>query len=623
MINRYSDFVENSMINGINESIVYLSPPLRKILTKIHVKGDVVASALRNIEGDDIKKDITFLDVGEEGFISFTTMKKAMPMISKIYGTQSGNRYPRSERFTTIDTDYSRSMANILYDDDMESSRDATLIYKKSRTPVKIGRLINNIFPKMFTDKQIEDFVNKFKATIENIGEKIKIVEGEDIAFWYKEENYWDQESGTLGKSCMKDMGEKTFKIYSENPEVCRMLIITEDNKLKARALIWKTKNDIMSDDGTFEYFLDRQYTYTDSLVHKLREYADDQGWAYKTNNVHDSFHRITFKGKDIDADISVKVKSEDYDDYPYMDTFRRYEFTSGTLFNDDDQSNHGGQYLLDSASGGRSVINEYGEDEDQEGRVYSEREGEWIDDYDAVFCEDGVGWINVNDAAEVIRGTRSNLGWYPTDSNNIVYSDRDGEYFHIEDTVYSETYGGYILSDDSICIITELRSDGGVSGDGDYIDDDDTSNYVSTVDLENFVWYDALCASKKNWKDFSGISTDLLTKDYNDDWILKDFKILTYKVINPEDLNGVEYLLSIDAELLHKNIDLKDSRKTDWWTYTAYLQEAKLLTRILRSAKAMGGQLKFDFMDDELERVKVNKISKRISEIESDSYLA
>jgi hypothetical protein len=53
-------------------------------------------------------------------------------------------------------------------------SKDENDVYTKSRNSLRIGRFINKVFPGKYNDKQIEEFVNKFKAAIEVQGEGIR-----------------------------------------------------------------------------------------------------------------------------------------------------------------------------------------------------------------------------------------------------------------------------------------------------------------------------------------------------------------------------------------------------------------------------------------------------------------
>ena len=101
------------------------------------------------------------------------------------------------------------------------------------------------------------------------------------------------------------------FNIYIKNPDVCRLVILREDDKILGRALVWKLVS-IRSGVGEkfegVEYFMDRQYTIKDSDVNKFRNFAKEQGWIYKTNNNHHSFTNITYNGSEINVDMVVQV---------------------------------------------------------------------------------------------------------------------------------------------------------------------------------------------------------------------------------------------------------------------------------------------------------------------------
>ena len=43
----------------------------------------------------------------------------------------------------------------------------------------------------------------------------------------------------------------------------------------------------------------------------------------------------VIFLGKEIYPQIKVKVKKIKYESYPYLDTFRRYDYVKGYLYND------------------------------------------------------------------------------------------------------------------------------------------------------------------------------------------------------------------------------------------------------------------------------------------------
>jgi hypothetical protein len=104
---------------------------------------------------------------------------------------------------------------------------------------------------------------------LEKAGEYFDLVEGDDIEHWYWYENY-KENSGTLGSSCMAQK-RNLFSIYTQNQDVCKMLILKEDDKIIGRALVWKLASikHMRKDIEGVEYFMDRQYTIKDSDVKK------------------------------------------------------------------------------------------------------------------------------------------------------------------------------------------------------------------------------------------------------------------------------------------------------------------------------------------------------------------
>ena len=84
------------------------------------------------------------------------------------------------------------------------------------------------------------------------------------------EENY-NSGNGTLGNSCMR-FREKTeyMSIYSENPDKISLVILTENDKLLARSLLWNVDTCSKSN---IKYFLDRIYTERDSDFDFLQKY--------------------------------------------------------------------------------------------------------------------------------------------------------------------------------------------------------------------------------------------------------------------------------------------------------------------------------------------------------------
>ena len=213
----------------------------------------------------------------------------------------------------------------------IKSSNLETLL-KDDKNKTSVGRLIQKILKengKNYNPNQITTFTDKFKAAWAKYNTKqekepIRVVEGEDIKYWYLWENYGKQtinHTGTLGKSCMRyEDCQNYFKIYTENPDVCKMIILTaeEDGEevLIARALLWKTEEE--------GWYLDRIY-YTDAseriLIHD---------YAKKKFNIKYSYDfpppvpRLTVK----------LTPNKEYYYYPYMDSFPYYYVLDGILFN-------------------------------------------------------------------------------------------------------------------------------------------------------------------------------------------------------------------------------------------------------------------------------------------------
>jgi large subunit ribosomal protein L23 len=106
------------------------------------------------------------------------------------------------------------------------------------------------------------------------------------------------------------------FDIYVENPEVCNLLVLLDNDskKVKARALIWTLRNG--------KKVMDRIYS-IDS--HDVLTFND---WA-KNNNV--------YKMSDLDInDLIVILTKSDFNNYPYMDNLKKLNIERKTLSHED-----------------------------------------------------------------------------------------------------------------------------------------------------------------------------------------------------------------------------------------------------------------------------------------------
>lgn len=628
MLSRYNSFTEDIILERmINESFLYLSPNVRKILGRLFTRNHSdIAGEILSSEGTDVKPDITFVDLGKEGYLSFITMKNAKPLLIAKYGNMDWAKNIDNKAMPDP-----KLYTNDLYEYDIKKDSDATNIFTKSRNEVGLGKFVNKLFPSKYNSKQVEEFVNLFKSAVEKSGESFDLVEGEDISKWYWYENYKEM-SGTLGNSCMaKKKG--IFEIYTQNQDVCKMVVLFEDDKIIGRALVWKLKSIERKGENIegVEYFMDRQYTIKESDIEKFREYADKEGWAYKAYNNHHSHTSIKFKDAEMNVNMSVQLANKKYEYYPYMDTFRRYNPDTNILYNDDnDESQYEGCYILDDTGGGFTVI---------EGGVFSEWHDRRIPEDEAVYSEYLSDYLLMDYAVEITRGSRRNRGWYPEDCDDIVRA-VDGNSYHIDDCVYSEIYNDYIFTDDAVLVVTDIYNDGDVPGpDGQYMQDDD-SDIVYTSNFKTMTWYEILSNRFSDWDDYSAVSRNILNKNYNNEWIPKMFEREVFKVIDSKDDNsaeliGDEYLLKEDAEILGWNIDESNSKIIDAFEYNENInhllvdiqKRVKPLIDSLKSILKGKGQLRLKF-DEEEERKYLNKIEKlfrkyreRLDDIEEGKY--
>ena len=331
MLSKFKSFEYDYLLESINESMLYFSPRMRNQLKSTDHK---IAKELLDAEGKNSNTEATFIDIDpdEEGKVTFINMNHARQYLS----------YPCQDLDKVPNIDYSDRLWNY------NSS-----VYKGNRNSIKIGKLINKILTNKYSPRDIEIFTNEFKSKSYTNKEVISLVSGKDIEHWYDKENYLS-EFGSLGNSCMSESWTKNFfKIYTENPESCSMLIMTIGDKLVARALVWKIDTvkgrnrsyQIPDDIKNIKYFMDRVYYAKDYQEVKLINYAKENGWAY--NRGHSG---VRYNGSDWDLDLTVKIKPGDYQPYPYLDTFCRYDAKKGILYNDNDREKIG--HILRSTEG-------------------------------------------------------------------------------------------------------------------------------------------------------------------------------------------------------------------------------------------------------------------------------
>jgi hypothetical protein len=86
-------------------------------------------------------------------------------------------------------------------------------------------------------------------------------------------------------------------------------------------------------------------------------------------------------------------------------------------------------------------------DDENRDGQVWSEWEGEWLDEEDAVYCDSYSDYISWANSVE-IRGS-----YYHQNDEDITYVESRDRYYHVESTTYCEYTQNTIHIDDAIYV--------------------------------------------------------------------------------------------------------------------------------------------------------------------------
>lgn len=206
---------------------------------------------------------------------------------------------------------------------DWDPDDDASLLYgMKGRGEIKIGKVIKALVPMLnisgIKDKDVEEFVNQFKASKTDTSMEFKLVNGKEIAKYYNEKKYYSR-NGSLGGSCMSDEEKDTFKIYYKNDKKVQLLIYVDNNdKIHGRALLWK----LNTSPCDAKYFMDRVYVNRDSDEIKFKQLAEEKGFLYKKkmNSYIEDIYKFVYKGEDVFGEVVVKLDG-DFEIFPFIDT--------------------------------------------------------------------------------------------------------------------------------------------------------------------------------------------------------------------------------------------------------------------------------------------------------------
>lgn len=303
-------------------------------------------------------------------FESKLVVDKEFEQFLNYYSRNSYNSVVNYLSTMMYNDDYKTELNNLRVD---LKALDTILVSPEKRQnqniSIKIGRLIRKISNDNkfnFKDSEIEQFVNFYKSYF-NKDKNIKIVEGEDIRYWYDYRNYSDiSYQKSLGNSCMSNT-PNYLNMYVDNPEVCRLVIQVDDqNKLTARALLWKLE------DG--RYMLDRIYTSQDFQQQSITK------WVLE--NVNNSIARPN-ENELNQKKYSVRLKKWEYETYPYLDSLPFLEIDIGRLTNIRD-SNYPNLYLKSTHGVGKMDSN----------WVFWKSQNTWIKRMYVIFDHDKNDWV-------------------------------------------------------------------------------------------------------------------------------------------------------------------------------------------------------------------------------------
>jgi hypothetical protein len=295
------------------------------------------------------------------------------------------------------------------YNDKINQGINPIDLFSDSNNKTSVGRIVRKILKdnnKEYSDQELEAFVNKFKATwskFKKTNDDIRLVSGEEIRFWYLQDNYNDDALagyGTLGKSCMRfDECQFYFDIYVKNPDVCRLLIFTNDeNELMARALVWETSKG---------KYLDRVYYTNPEEENLLNDWTE--------NNLDCDLYWTNGSIPRFEVNLSV---GGNFKFYPYLDSIPYYSPTSNKLYN----------YIADEPT--LFFL------QDDDG-TYVDVSEVYCDYLDTYAKKSNCFWSNIHNSYLPMY-----LCLYSTYYNDFVFKD---------DVVYLASVDGYVLIDDVI----------------------------------------------------------------------------------------------------------------------------------------------------------------------------
>lgn len=406
-VNRFNDFINESKLNLLLEATINFSKNFIKVLNEVD---SPISKKILDLESKEVDINQNYIDINikNSDFVTFrpddkvgkvakvfnkdyvyTTLTSRLKGMEGTYIEKTNNvengQIGRIVKEYTLEDICKFSPTNTiawthLYNDgriivvfewvvDKEKyqalfNKDGLITGSDAITPndISLGRYVRALLKKAkidFTDKDIEDFVYKYRSNLEIMKSGLSrflVVKGQDIRHWYNESQYETPLGGTLGNSCMRyNRCSSYFGIYEDNNQVSLLLLKSDKdpNKICGRAILWETSGNEISNK-----VMDRIYTIKPSDEQLFKDWANENGyWTKEAQN--GSSHATFIIRKDDETHkcssfvIELDVKGK-YDLYPYMDTFKFYSPDRGEISNDENSSIKNSTYFtLEDTDGG------------------------------------------------------------------------------------------------------------------------------------------------------------------------------------------------------------------------------------------------------------------------------
>jgi len=340
-IKTFESFKLNEL-DSINESKVWYLPSFRDKVSDVAVTSaggqfdkDILdlCNKILNSEGKDLDSDTTFIGISDNDMLSFSRQSEIEKMYPNLFDVLQSD----------IDSGYKREVGLVKIN--LLPSQIAK-IENSQGGRLKIGKLIKKIVPDA-ADQTIEKLVNLLKSY--KSGFEIKVVEGEEIAKYYKKESC--QPGGTLGNSCMVGKSEDIkhiFDLYTKNPKSVKLVVLLDRGMCVSRGLLWNVSSllPLYASEDSFSHmknykedkwfnvegefqFLDRVYYVRDWHEQMIFNWAKEKGIAHKWGT------QMRWNSQVIPVpNCKIKLNKLAYRNFPYLDTFKYYDVKSATISN-------------------------------------------------------------------------------------------------------------------------------------------------------------------------------------------------------------------------------------------------------------------------------------------------